>query len=93
VYDANQAALRSIFAEWNSSRDYSTRINNILGSGSGPRLNGSNFLASDKVFDDAMVDILAAGAGADWFLVDNDSAVQDILTDAVAADTVTDIDV
>jgi fibronectin-binding autotransporter adhesin len=41
AYDANDAALAAIMAEWTSGRDYATRIADLSGSGSGPSSNGN----------------------------------------------------
>jgi hypothetical protein len=92
AFDANPAALRAIFAEWNSSRDYTTRVNNIFGTGSGTRLNGSYFLSLGNVFDDGKVDLITGGSGQEWMLANNDSSNLDSISDLVAGETVTDID-
>jgi protocatechuate 3,4-dioxygenase beta subunit len=94
AFDANQAALRLIFAEWNSTRDYTTRLNNIFGTGSGTRLNGSNFLSLANVFDDGRADSVTGGAGQDWYLANNDapSSTFDSMSDVVAGEILTDID-
>ena len=44
AFDANEAALAAIMAEWTSGRDYATRVANLSGTGSGPRSNGNFFL-------------------------------------------------
>ena len=91
TFDGNQAALRAIFAEWNSTRDYTTRVNNILGTGSGTRLNGSYFLSSANVFDDGKVDSITGGAGQEWFLSNTDFNWLDTITDWVSGETKTDL--
>lgn len=67
IHDANEIALKAILAEWTSSRDYSTRIANIRGTGSGTRNNANYFLNSSTVFDDAAADRLTGSSGLDWF--------------------------
>jgi hypothetical protein len=71
AFDANEAALAAIMAEWTSGRDYATRIANLSGTGSGPNNNGAVFLIPSglnaTVFDDGAVDVLIGGAGMDWF--------------------------
>ncbi len=53
IHDADQAALFAIFAEWtNTTRNFATRVNNILGVGTGTRLNGNYFLNSLTVMAD-----------------------------------------
>jgi Ca2+-binding RTX toxin-like protein len=72
AFDDNEAALAALLAEWASGRDYATRIANLSGTGSGPRLNGNTFLTASgpaaTVFDDGNRDVLSGGAGLDWFL-------------------------
>src|SRR5262249_20745015 len=91
-YDNTPAALRAIFAEWTSSRDFTTRKNNLLGVGSGTRLNGSYFLTLDKVFDDQKVDTLTGSGGQEWIFANTDSVMLDTITDLAAGEVVTDID-
>ena len=91
AYDANSPALRAIFSEWTSSRDYATRINNILGVGSGTRLNGSNFLSIDKVFDDGEIDRVTGGTGHEWLLANTGLTAHDVITDLAIDELVTDI--
>jgi Ca2+-binding RTX toxin-like protein len=80
AFDADEATLTAILAEWTSGRDYSTRIANLHGTGTGPRSNGDSFLevsGSDAtVFDDGAIDVLNGGPAMDWFLA---SQSQDIL--------------
>jgi hypothetical protein len=67
---AQQAALLSILAEWNSDRSLDARQANINGTGIGPRLNGDNFLTHlVTVFDDGEIDKLTGSGGTDWFFV------------------------
>ncbi|MFO0943019.1 MAG: MBG domain-containing protein [Pirellulales bacterium] len=70
----HRASLEAILVEWNSTRSYDLRRQNILGTGSGPRLNGSNYLrvsnasmTLNTVFDDGAVDKLWGDSGTDWF--------------------------
>jgi PKD repeat protein len=71
AFDAFEHALCVILEEWNSERDYATRIANIQGTGTGPRLNENYFLkttgADATVFDDGVVDRLIGSSGIDWF--------------------------
>jgi Ca2+-binding RTX toxin-like protein len=71
AFDANEAALAAILAEWSSGRDYATRVANLSGTGSGPRLNGDTLLTASgpgaTVFDDGDRDVLSGGTGLDWF--------------------------
>ncbi|MDB5390517.1 MAG: algE [Planctomycetaceae bacterium] len=76
----NEAALLSIMAEWNSGRSLAARRANINGTGSGSRLNGSNFLKpGTTVFDDGDQDLLTGGLGADWFFLFNKDTGLDFL--------------
>lgn len=85
AFHVQRQALEAILAEWTSNRSYSTRRNNILGTGSGIRRNGGYFLkatgptvTSNTVFDDGARDRLWGDAGTDWFFAnldgDNQSA-------------------
>jgi len=80
AYDANDAALAAIMAEWTSRRGYATRVANLSGTGSGPRNNGNVFLIASgpnaTVFDNGAVDLLFGGEGQDWFFA---SLTQDII--------------
>ena len=63
--------LGAILSEWTSTRPYSSRVENILGLGTGPRNNGTVFLlADDTVTADAATDALwgaTGGTGFNWF--------------------------
>jgi Ca2+-binding RTX toxin-like protein len=80
-YDADPTALRAIMAEWSSGRNYSTRVANIRGLGSGPRNNGEFFFRTEgelaNVFDDGVRDLLMGNAGTDWFIFNKTIGVTD----------------
>jgi Ca2+-binding RTX toxin-like protein len=74
------AALTGISDEWSSARSYTTRVANIRGIGTGPRLNTAfltataNTLSPVTVFDDTAIDVITTaidslngGGGNDWF--------------------------
>ncbi len=86
-FDANDAALRAILAEWSSllpSHVYATRVQNLRdGTGSGDRLNGAFFLTAATVHDDAAVDTLTGKKALDWFLARTAQPTLDLLTDRV----------
>ena len=71
-HDNDRAALLAIVAEWTSTlRNFSTRVSNLFGTGTGTRLNGSTFLNVDSVFNDPeSVDSLTGGTSSDWFFAD-----------------------
>jgi Ca2+-binding RTX toxin-like protein len=81
AFDANDAALDQIMAEWTSSRSYLSRVKNLKGIGQGSpvfasRLNGNIFLKKNPpreatVFDDDARDKLTGSSGNDWFLFDH----------------------
>jgi Ca2+-binding RTX toxin-like protein len=75
-YDHNEAALASILAEWQSASTYAQRINHLkLGGG----LNGGNtLLLGVTVPSDLAADVLAGGAGSDWFLKDALDSITDL---------------
>src|SRR5262249_36860871 len=73
-FDHNVAALLAIQAEWSSSRDYLTRVNNIRGAANvGPRLNGNFFLKASGTgqtgHDDGAGDTLTGAQQTAGFLV------------------------
>src|SRR5262249_35847545 len=51
TYDANEAALHAIMAEWGSAADYGTRVAHLRGTLAGG-LNGTYYLNSQTVLDD-----------------------------------------
>ena len=62
---ANDLALESILAEWQSANSYATRIKHILKGGG---LNGSNRLVwKVTVHDDGSANTLIGGSGQNWF--------------------------
>jgi Ca2+-binding RTX toxin-like protein len=68
-YDANDAALLAVLDEWNSGRDFTSRVNNILGVTTTGlnKVNGVGiYLSTATVHDDgSAVDILDGGTGND----------------------------
>ncbi len=91
----------SHLAEWTSARSYTQRVNNILGVGTGTRLNGNNFLkvsdtslVANTVFDDGAQDKLWGSSGVDWFFanIDGDNrGLIDRILDGVSNEVRTDI--
>jgi Ca2+-binding RTX toxin-like protein len=68
-YSTNFNALMAVMAEWTSARSYATRLANISGNGTGPRLNGDSYLIKGQtVQDDNAVDTLLGGSEYDWFV-------------------------
>jgi len=101
AFDNNDTALCKILAEWTSTRDYSTRIANLMGNGSGAsfnaRLNDTVFLKptgpDTTVYDDGAEDILTGSAGQDWFIFNADGpGVRDRATDLHIGEFFTDLD-
>jgi len=100
AFDANKDALFAVLAEWSSSYDYATRINNLMGNDTGPsfaeRRNGNYFLKTDgpnaTVLDDRAIDTLTGSAGRDLFFANEDPAYRDHVTDDSSAEEVFDID-
>lgn len=78
-------AVDAIMAEWTSGRDYATRIENISGTGVGPRDNGDYFLQVDQTVEgNSLVDDLTGGSNLDWFLY---TLAEDILNDPEGGET------
>lgn len=99
IYDSNNAALQKILSEWTSGREYTARVDNIRGSGTGFRANDNYFLlssdgasAAETVFDDGASDILTGSQGQDWFLANLDAPARDRITDLSATEFKDDLD-
>ncbi len=82
--------LKSLLQEWNTSRSYLQRVNNLRGTEIyGTPVNGKNYLRNtptDTIFDDGELDTMLGGGGRDWFLkssTDNlvDLALGELLDD------------
>ncbi|MFO0967742.1 MAG: trypsin-like serine protease [Gemmataceae bacterium] len=90
-YDNYGLGLVAMLNEWNSQRDYATRIANLSGTGSGPRLNNGYFLNRFTVIDDSARDELFGDpvgstlGDLDWFF----QAPYDALMDRKAGETIT----
>jgi uncharacterized delta-60 repeat protein len=94
THDANTAALCAILAEWTSSRDTVTRIDNLSGSGTGTRHNGSYFLNATTVHDDGARDVMTGSSGFDWFFANLGSEsdpTKDKITDLSASEFAPDL--
>ncbi|MBI3464477.1 MAG: cadherin-like domain-containing protein, partial [Planctomycetes bacterium] len=73
AYDAHDRALLVILDEWNSDRNYSTRVSNLRDDGV------PVFLKEGRtVFDDGVRDVMTGSAGMDWFFFERQ---QDEVTD------------
>jgi len=68
-FDANDAALAKIMAEWSSGRSYGARIANIR-NGTGPILTGTGFTFTPgvNIIDDGASDTLTGNTSLDWFI-------------------------
>lgn len=95
-HDSNQAALCAIMAEWSrTDATYLTRVSHLQappkGKGGVAGLNGSYFLNTSTVFDDAAIDDLRGGTGMDWFFVKQRGSTADKLEDRAKGETVTNL--
>lgn len=86
AFDANDAALAAVMAEWTSGRSYADRVRNLRGESAGRasaftlRANGEVYLAvagnaagrAATVNDDGDADTLTGDQGLDWFLFNAD---------------------
>ncbi len=78
--DANLQALAAVLAEWDDSSDsYTTRVQNLFGTGSGG-LNGSTFLDDPTVINDAAINQLFGGSGQDWFWLEGKDKISGVKT-------------
>jgi Ca2+-binding RTX toxin-like protein len=69
AYDANDAALHALLAEWSSDRSLRTRIADLTdGSGGQDWLNGDYFLNGGTRIDNGVPDVLFGNSRVDWFL-------------------------
>jgi Ca2+-binding RTX toxin-like protein len=84
AFDAHQAALAAIIAEWNSDWSYADRIADLSGAGSDVPNNGDYFLIASgqaaTVFATATVDQVYGSSGMNWFFGKRTGSAMDILT-------------
>jgi hypothetical protein len=89
--DANLQALLAVMMEWGrTNADYNTRVKHLNGS-LGGGLNGTYFLNSTKVHDDAAIDSLFGEAGLDWFFARKTGKNKDKVNDLSTGEVVTAI--
>jgi hypothetical protein len=71
-------------------------VANLLGTGSGPRANGTTFLTVNgpdaRVFDDGVLDVLTGAEGRDWFFANLDTGLLDRITDLHSNEFAADLD-
>lgn len=86
AFDADDAALRAIMAEWaRADRTYAQRRQALQTTGVGA--GGSVVLTQATVFDDRSADLLTGSAGVDWFWANyQGGGVLDKVTDLGAAE-------
>lgn len=88
TFDANQAALIALMAEWGrTDASYQERLDHLLGFVPNGR-NGSFVLEPAAILDDAAVDTLQGDDHRDWFLRLK-SIARDKVLDAVAGEAIT----
>jgi Ca2+-binding RTX toxin-like protein len=80
-FDSHTQALADLLAEWSSSRTYQQRIDNLLGVGTGERLNGNTTLGadpSDSIFADAnSLNEILGDSNVDWFIAKDGDRLPD----------------
>ena len=80
AFDTDPTALAQIGAEWrNFGTDYLVRMAHLTGTAGG--LNGTTMLTVPATTDDSIKDLLAGGAGRDWFLTGTIDVVSGLTTD------------
>jgi Ca2+-binding RTX toxin-like protein len=89
-FDSNSIALSAMLSEWVQVSPLATRVDHLLGNVVGG-LNGNVVLGAATSTTDSDADYLTGNAGADWYLA-NSAAVQDVISDQVAGEVVTNID-
>jgi Ca2+-binding RTX toxin-like protein len=80
AHDSNDAALKAIFLEWNSTRSYTQRVQRLAAG-----TNGLPRLYSGTVFDDGVRDELWGGYSNDWFFA---NTATDLLGDRTGGERV-----
>ncbi len=82
AFDHDATVLKSLLQEWNTSRSYLQRVNNLRGTELyGTPLNGKNYLRNsptDTIFDDGELDTMLGGGGRDWFLKSSTDSLVDL---------------
>jgi len=73
--DDNTAALFNIFETWNSNLGYEERVKRLRPN---PEIMRPNRVPDLTLIDDGATDVLAGGAGRDWFLTLGSDKVTDI---------------
>jgi fibronectin-binding autotransporter adhesin len=102
AFDANEAALCAILAEWTSGRSYAARVANLQSTGTGSdfanRKNANHLLhltdqaATTTVFDEDSEDRLTGDTGMDWFFANLfGSGVRDRIIDLSAVEFADDL--
>ena len=91
IHDQSVPALLAILDEWSSpARSYATRVSNLRGTGSGPRLNGEIYLQKSPTVslrvDPSTLDSLLGGLNQDWFITDDVSDFTDRVTSGPLAE-------
>lgn len=82
-------AALALMAEWSSGRDLETRVENLSGTGEGPRENGDYFLIpGSTAIDDDVVDAAIVDQPEDWVIADVD---EDLLAGLLPSQVVTDL--
>jgi Ca2+-binding RTX toxin-like protein len=67
TFDGDLNKLDDIIREWTSGSSYADRVAHLTGTAGGQ--NGMTVLSDATVDDDVVKDVLAGGAGSDWFVV------------------------
>lgn len=98
AFDADEAALSALQAEWLSARSYANRMANVRGIANptfGARLNGGVFLQGGAVgatvFDDGVIDLLIGGSGVDGYFANRTVGALDLLLGLGPGEQVVDI--
>jgi RTX calcium-binding nonapeptide repeat (4 copies) len=98
-FENQRVALESILSEWESSRTYLERRDNIRGTGTGARANANyffkvddNVMTNNTVFEDDAKDTLWGDQGTDWFFANLSGGVLDEIKDRTNNETEEDAD-
>jgi hypothetical protein len=85
-FDANLQALALLLAEWDSSDSYTTRVQDLFGTGTGGQ-NGNTLLDDSTVINDAAINQLfgSGGSGQDWYWLEGTDRISGVKTGEIVS--------
>jgi Ca2+-binding RTX toxin-like protein len=89
-HDDDQVALQAIMAEWGSGSNYNLRVEHLNGATAGG-LNGTTYLSTSTVDDDAANDRYTGSKDLDWFFIHKVGFLSVETPDVTAGEIVTGV--